>query len=375
MAIAAIDSVPTGYDVAEKEWDFSSGRLTAWNSPLVRVETDDGRVGWGEANAGFQNAEDVAGVIERVEHAFLGESAADVDVLVERARRAHLGRYLAESVVGAVGVACYDVLGQARGVPVYELLGGAGTDGSFRAYGSGGLGASVDQRADQAVSFADEGFDTVKVRGMATTDGTLDLIDRIVEATDGVTVAVDGTGNDGLDDVLALVERMNEYDEVAWFEDPVPSRQNLEGYRRVREAADFPVTGMESCVGIGEFRRALEYDCVDLIHPDASRGGYGHLRRVSALAGSHGVPLVNHVWGGGVTLLANAHFAAADPNCRMIEYCRLENPLREGLFAADLDRDGMDLALPDVPGLGLDVPDDVAERYPYREGTGHVGFD
>jgi len=210
---------------------------------------------------------------------------------------------------------------------------------------------------------------------MATTDDTLDLIDRCLAATDGVAVAVDGTGNDGLDDVLGLVERMNDDDGIAWFEDPAPSREDLDAYRRIRDAATFPVTGMESCVGLAEFRQALAYDCVDVVHPDASRGGYGHLRRVSALAGSHDVPLINHVWGGGVTLLANAHFAAADPNCRMIEYCRLENPLREGLFAAELNRDGMAFTLPDVPGLGLDVPDDVAEQYPYREGTGHVGFD
>lgn len=376
MVITSVESVPLGYDVDHLAYDFSSGRLTAWNSPLVRLETKNGLVGWGEVNGAFQRAEAVAPLLSRFESTLLGADPADVEEIVARLRRGRLPTRLSESVIGAIEVALFDLLGQRREVPVYALLGGAGTEGRLRAYGSGGLGDTVDRRVEQAVQFEGEGFDVVKLRGMADTDGTFRLVEEALDTLDDQTsIAIDDTGNDGVDDVLGLVSDLNAFaDRIAWFEDPAPSRKDLAAYGATRDAAQFPVTGMESCVGEDEFRAALAYDCVDVIHPDVSRSGYGLTRQISAAAAARDVPLVLHVWGGVVTLLANAHYAAADPNCELIEYCRLENELRSEFLPVGFVRDGSNLRLPDTGGLGLTLPDDVADRYPYERGTGHVSF-
>ena len=377
MAITAVDAVPLGYDVNHLKYDYSSGRLTAWNSPLVRLETSEGLVGWGEVNGAFQRGEAVAPLLSRFEGILLGADPAAVDELIARMRRARLPTRLSESVISAIEVALYDVLGQLRDEPVYALLGGAGTDGRLRAYGSGGLGDSIDRRVEQAVQFEAEGFDTVKLRGMSDTAGTLQLVETALDALEPETsIAIDDTSNDGLEDVLELVAELNAHaDRIAWFEDPAPSRKDLAAYQAIRNAAEFPITGMESCVGADEFRAALSYDCVDVIHPDVSRSGYGLTRQISAEAAARDIPLVLHVWGGVVTLLANAHFAAADPNCELIEYCRLQNELRSEFLPVGFIRDGPNLRLPDAGGLGISLPDDIADRYPYEPGTGHVSID
>lgn len=79
-----------------------------------------------------------------------------------------------------------------------------------------------------------------------------------------------------------------------------------------------------------------------------------------------------HVWGTGVSLLANFHYAATDLNCQIAEFCQLPNPLREEMLPASFDRDGREVTLPDEPGLGLSVPDDLTERFKYEPGKGHV---
>jgi L-alanine-DL-glutamate epimerase-like enolase superfamily enzyme len=73
-----------------------------------------------------------------------------------------------------------------------------------------------------------------------------------------------------------------------------------------------------------------------------------------------------------VSLLANLHYAATDPNCEIVEYCQLPNPLREELLGDWFECDGRSVPVPDEPGLGLDVPDDLTERFAYVPGKGHV---
>lgn len=122
---------------------------------------------------------------------------------------------------------------------------------------------------------------------------------------------------------------------------------------------------MEGCIGLHEFETPSTTDCVDVVHPDASRDGYRHLNQVSARAGSRGVPLCLHVWGGVMTLVSNAHYAAAVPNCKILEYCRLDNELRENFLPDGFEQDGDHVQLPDTDGLGLNRSDDIDKRYPY----------
>lgn len=384
MEVTAVEPVLLSHvypDDVTLEW--SAGTIESWDAALVRVETDEGYVGWGEAGHALTGTAAVPGVVEALRDQVIGRDPADVlairDAMYDRnlfwARGA-----LPQGVIGAIEIALYDVLGQARGEPVYRLLGGrAKTARRVETYGSGGIAADIEGRVEQAVEFADRGFDTVKIRAVAEPMANVELVERVIAALgDGVQVALDavqGTAGSpwSVTEAIRLGTALEDHaHRIAWYEEPCQA-ENLDGYRRVRDAVSLPVTGIESRTGRYEFREVLEAGAVDVLQPDVTiAGGFDETRRVSALGAAHDVPLFLHVWGTGVSLMANAHFAAADANTPLIEYCQLPNPLREDLLPTDLERDGSTITLPETPGLGLDVPDDLSDRFAFVPGKGHV---
>jgi L-alanine-DL-glutamate epimerase-like enolase superfamily enzyme len=281
-------------------------------------------------------------------------------------------------VIGAIEIAVYDVLAQDAGLPVYKLLGGRSSE-RVRVYGSGGIAATAEERVAQARSFAEEGFDVVKVRALGDPMANVDYVEHLLDAVGpDVRIAFDAVqGSAGspwpVKDAVRLGRALAEHaDRIYWYEEPCRA-ENLSGFARVRDAVDVPVTGIESRTGRHEFREVIDAGAVDVLQPDVTiAGGFAETAKISGYAAAHGVPLAMHVWGTAVSLLANCHFAAADTNTDVVEYCRLPNPLREELLPDSFECDGNFVTLPEEPGLGLDVPDDLAEAYEYVPGKGHV---
>jgi len=381
MRVTSVEPVLCSHEYPEGErLEWSAGRIESWDAALIRVETADGLVGWGEVGQGMTAARAVPGVVEEVAGGVVGRDPSNVgEIRVDLYDRnvfwARGG--LPTGTIGAIEVALYDILGKATGQPVYRLLGGRA--GEVRAYGSGGIAADASGRVDQARTYAERGFHTVKIRAVADPMANIDLVERALDVLDGdirlALDAVQGSAGDpwSVPEAIRLGEALEAYaDRLAWYEEPCRA-ENLDGYRRVQEATTVPVAGIETRVGRYEFRDVVEAGAVDILQPDvAIAGGFAATREASAVAASHDIPVVLHVWGTGVSLLANAHYAAADPNCELIEHCQLPNPLREALLPDAFGCDDGVVALPDDPGLGLDVPDDIEERFAFVPGKGHV---
>jgi L-alanine-DL-glutamate epimerase-like enolase superfamily enzyme len=382
MEITAVEPVLVSHVYPEDETlEWSAGTIESWDASLVRVETDTGLVGWGEAGHALTGTEAVRGIVDAFRPQVVGRDPEKVrgirEALYDRnlfwARGA-----LPLGVIGAIEIAIYDVLGKAAGVPVYELLGGR-TDDRVRVYGSGGIAATAEDRVEQARTFADRGFDVVKVRALAEPMANVAYVERLVEAL-GPDVqiafdAVQGSAGDpwSVTDAIRLGRALEPHaDRLYWYEEPCRA-ENLDGFRRVRDRVDLPVAGIESRTGRYEFRDVIEAGAVDVLQPDVTiAGGFSETGRIGGYAAAHDVPLALHVWGTGVSLLANLHYAATDPNCEIVEYCQLPNPLREELLGDWFECDGRSVPVPDEPGLGLDVPDDLTERFAYVPGKGHV---
>lgn len=360
---------------------WSAGRIESWDAALVRVETDDGRVGWGEAGHALTGTEAVPGIVDALRDGVVGRDPANAariarDLYDRNVFWARGG--LPTGVIGAIEIALYDLHGQATGQPLYQLLGGP-TEPTVRAYGSGGIAAAMETRVEQAVQYADAGFDTVKIRAVAEPMRNVELVERALDALPSeIDLALDAVqGSAGnpwpVKDAVRLGRALEPHaDRLAWYEEPCRA-EDLAGYQRVRDAVDIPVTGIETYTGLDEWRQAVAAGAVDMLQPDITiAGGLTMSRQISGLAASHELPLVLHVWGTGVSLLANAHFAAADPNTDLIEYCQLPNPLREELCPPDLTRDASQLSLPETPGLGVEMPAGFTDEYAFTPGKGHV---
>lgn len=382
MEITSLEPVLLSHvysDDVDLQW--SAGTIESWDASLVRIETDTGLVGWGEVGHLLNGNEAVRGIIDAFRSYVEGRDPRDVRAIREELydRNIFWARGAVPlGVMGAIEVAIYDILGKEAGRPLYELLGGR-TSEEVQVYGSGGIAATSKERIDQARSYADRGFDIVKVRALGDPMANVEYVEQLLASLpDGVDLAFDAVqGSAGspwpVKDAIRLGRELEQFaDRIYWYEEPCRA-ENLSGYRRVRDAIDLRVAGIESRTGRHELRDVIEAGGVDILHLDVTiSGGYSETRTASGYAAANDVPVGMHVWGTGVSLLANLHYAATDPNCEVVEYCQLPNPLREELIPDSLERDGGTVTLPDEPGLGLDVPDDLGERFEYAPGMGMV---
>lgn len=336
---------------------------------LVRITAADGTVGWGETYA-------LPGTREVLE--LLAAGLIGAETQVSWPRPAGLDEVGSSLAVGAVDIAWHDLVGRCVGVPVHTLLGGA-TRTRVTAYASGFLYQQDRHPAEvwpeELEAAVARGFRVVKVRlGMFPPTVELPLLERLVRsAPDGVSVVVDAWGSYPPAVALQVGQRLAELG-IGWFEEPT----NL-GYPELAAKLSVPVAGGEMGRTRQDFARWISDRTYDVLQPDvAICGGLGVARFVAELSALHGIRCVPHTWNGPIMAAASLHLAATLPwSARvddgvvmaegpMLEYDTSDNPLICGLLRRPLEvRDGQ-VAVPQDPGLGIDVDEDAVERYRVR---------
>jgi D-galactarolactone cycloisomerase len=171
-----------------------------------------------------------------------------------------------------------------------------------------------------------------------------------------------------------MARGLQRYD-VRWFEEPVPPEDH-DGYRAVRHARCVPIAGGECEYTRYGFRRLIAGECVDIAQPDICvAGGFSEWLKILALAESFGVWTIPHVWGSGVALATALHALAAIAPCPhtanpialqnepVIEFDCSYNPLRDELLQEPIRLVDGGVRVPDGPGLGIQLRDDILERY------------
>ena len=357
-------------------------------SLLVRVETDDGLVGWGEGGQ-YGPAEPVAACIEHVltPH-LLGRSPLDVGRIWEELYAltrdfGQKGAYI--EALSAIDIALWDLKGRALSVPVCDLLGGAFRT-SVAAYATGcyyrgddvlDYRSSLAKLADEARGYAEAGWRILKIKvGLLPVAADAQRVAAIREAVgSGVALLVDA--NHAYNAATAIrMGRVLERCDCLFFEEPVPP-EDRDGYRRVRQTLEIAIAGGEAEYTRWGFRDLVAGGCLDVAQPDLCVcGGFSEFQKIFALASSYGVAVVPHVWGSGVAVAAALHAIASLPpqphtanpvplqNEPVVEFDRNRNPLRDELLRGriDIDQDGR-MSVPQGPGLGIEVDEDVLARY------------
>jgi L-alanine-DL-glutamate epimerase-like enolase superfamily enzyme len=362
-----------------KELTWVGGTIWSWDAALVEVTLSDGTTGLGEAGAGIMAAQAVPGIVTAFEPYLLGtDFAHPLDVAN------HLRSYTAfwsrggilNGVAGAIETACLDAVAKRNGVPAYELLGGAKRE-AIETYASGGLGTTFDQISDWMFAQVDLGFKTVKFRAMTDPDTTLRLLEHVTGKLPAgvrfVLDAVQGCASSpwSVDEAIRVGREVAAHG-ARWYEEPCFA-DNLEGYVRVHEALDVPISGVESNGTVREFAELIASGGIDVAQPDATFvGGPRAFSDVAALASAAGIACVPHVWGSGVTFSANLHTVLAEPGVELFEYCRLPNPLRDALLVEPVRFEDGVLHAPTAPGLGVALTEELEREFAFVPGGGHV---
>lgn len=373
MQITDIDVLPLAY---VREYPSAFVRSFA----LVKVQTDEGVVGWGEASDCFGHSNPLVVrqiVAEELRRHLVGEDPLPIE---RHMRRLHQWLYRTMGLSGAVvqalsgvEIALWDIRGKVKGEPIHRML------GSYRdrvaVYGAGTI--AFDQPPDWHVKFFDHllerGVKTLKLRIGNSLRWDVDLVRGVRRIVgDEIDIVVDGKFNYMLPTAIRLARHLEECD-VLYLEEPMP-QYDLDALATLKASSGLPIAYGEHTYTVHEFRDLISRKAADVLQPDATLvGGLAEARKVCTLAEAWGMPISPHC--GGLTAVgvaANVHLSAAAPTFTVLEYDATPGqPLREellndGIFSPDRIEDGC-LAVPEGPGLGIEVDETVLERYPYRQ--------
>jgi L-alanine-DL-glutamate epimerase-like enolase superfamily enzyme len=285
--------------------------------------------------------------------------------------------------LGAIDMALWDICGKAAGVPTWQLLGEKARD-SFRPYASllpkadGDFDEFSQTLVDQAAWAKGLGFRAAKLEVLITgpyAHSGLDIPDtRMVETIAGVrrevgpdfAIMVDvAYAWDNVDHALEVIESWADLD-VFFVETPLWA-DDLEGYAELARRSPTPIAAGEWLATRYEFLDLMDRGGVHVAQPDVGRvGGLTEARRVCDLAAERDRLIVPHGWKTGITVAATAHLAAVTPHMPFFEYVPqqvAESRLRRELVTDELTLVDGELALPERPGLGIELNRDVLDEF------------
>lgn len=355
-----------------RQWVTARYRTVKADAAVVVVDTDDGIRGIGEACA-YGGPTHIKDWMEWLAPSLIG--ADPLDPLTGPQPNGRTRAY--DCAVAGLDCALWDIRGKAAGKRVCELLTNHPLD-KVRVYASGGCTYDWRDRPEQlieeVVGYAEAGYPACKVRlgtewswDGITVERFLDLMRRLAATTAGrITLMVDGNQRLSEEQALAVARGLDELG-FGWFEEPVP-QDDIEAYARLNASVDLPITGGEQFTVLEQFRPRLERGAYAIVQPDAGICGITEAMRIGAVAHRYGVRLCPHSWHNGLMAMANAHLVAALPDPYLLEVCIHQGPLQWGMLAEPPPiRNGW-LHMPDRPGLGVDLADNVEELFPYIEG-------
>jgi len=354
------------------------GTAVKRDAVVVKVITDQGLVGWGEAHHGRAHTT-VAKLIETtLKQLVNGMEVHDVVGVWEKMYRYQLashgmgaGACLAMS---GIDMALWDLRGKALGLPLFKLLGGSRKP--IPAYAGGvSLGYQPpDQLIDEARKSIDQGYKAVKLRLGDSPKHDIQRVRAIRKAFgEDLVILTDANIGCSVEDVRQLMPALDELS-VGWLEEPFPAHD----YRSYREAKGFgrtPLAAGENHYTRFEFDRVIEDGAITILQPDLSKsGGLTECLRIASMASAWKLPVPPHSSMTGLNHAASIHFLAAIDNGGYFEGdVSKSNRYRDDLVdnPGKIDKDGNVWPL-EKPGLGLEVNEEFLAKHPPIEGPGYV---
>jgi D-galactarolactone cycloisomerase len=338
---------------------------------LIKITTDSGIVGWGEA----ADTGGTRGIIEnQLKKTLLGKNPLEHRKLWRQLWGANFGDGRA---VGGVDIALNDIRGKAMGLPISELFGGRVRDKAFAYASSMNYTEGIDpedQHPAEAKRLVEKGFRALKARtGRFGLKRDIGVLTKVREAV-GPDIRLQTDGNGGMTFANAVpfgkeLEKLDFY----FFEEPIPQRGPFyPGYPELAAALDIPLAGGEVLDSRLNAKELIMKKAFDIIQPDPTLcGGIGECIAVAEFASLFGVACHPHCWGSAPAIAATMHVVACIPNFSqshtpdqpMLEIDVYENPFRDELTSFKFDvKDGY-ITLPTKPGLGIDIDEGVIKKY------------
>ncbi len=348
------------------------------NYLFVRLTTDAGLGGLGEASLEWQERAVQCLLHDWVEDRVLGADPFDVEAVVGRmVRDQYQGGPTVLTAISGVEIALWDLVGKACGQPVYRLLGGRARE-RLPAYANGWYGGARTPQdyADRAREVVRRGYRAMKFDPfgvawkemtrdeMAAAEQTVAAVRRAVG--DGVELMIEVHGRLSAGCAIEMGRRLTPY-RPTWYEEPV-APQSLDLLREVKDALPFPVAAGERLYTLEEFERLTGLRACDVVQPDLAHcGGLAVGKKVAALAEARDLRLAPHCSVGPVALCAAVHFGWATPGvCVQENFADYDVPWRADFVHGWQPCRAGKFELPAGPGLGVELNLAAVAAHPYR---------
>jgi galactonate dehydratase len=351
---------------------------TAWRDfSYVRVHTDAGLSGIGEITHPYRGRETCLLTEAMAQRHLLGADPFDVE---EIWLRMYQGDFLRGGDIGGIAVsgvdqALHDIMGQALGVPVYRLTGGACRE-RVPVYANGWYTGEREPEAfaARAKETVARGYSALKFDPFGAGLGELsrtelrlsvDIVAAVREAVGPeVELFVEGHARFAMATADRLVRELEPFD-LGWFEEPLPWT-HIERYAELRARAPMPISGGEHFHNRHEFKQLFATNAVDIVQPDLSMaGGFTEMRKVAALADMHAMLVAPHNSNSPLCTTASVHAVLGLTNFKILETFDglLEDYVFQALPGVLPVVDGS-IGLPERPGLGVELVDEVFAEHP-----------
>jgi len=359
-----------------------SGSSKNW--VFVRIETDEGVRGWGECYTFPDRENAVVAFVEQLGRYLVGHDASAIKPFTHHAVRDFAGKRGSLDLFAAISgleLAHWDVLGRSCGQPIFKLLGGEFRT-SFRVYANGWSMTSdlwrkpIPELVDAARDLVKRGYTALKFdpfpgpwRAHIDRQEERSAVECVRSVREAVGPEVDlliechrRLSTKGALRMASVFEQFDPY----WLEEPV-AVENVAALAEVRRSTRIPVVSGETLYGRGQFRDLFAQSAVDMINPDVSScGGILELCQIAAMAETYTVAISPHNYNStAISLAATLHAAAGMSNFLISEYF-VDSPTRS-IVGAALDVVNGCVELPDGPGLGIELDEELLSNRPYRE--------
>ena len=389
MKISSIKSHVLRYEL-DKELGYSQQYYKHRTAHLVEIETDEGITGWGECfgpgNIALANKYIVEKVIQPL---IIGEDPINKEYIwhkVYNLLRDSGQKGMPIQALSGIDIALWDILAKKAKLPLYQLLGGK-TNSKIPVYGYGMMlqKKSVEELCElfkkEANQIKEKNFKAMKMKVGLGPKEDLKLVSAVREVIgNDFKLMVDANHAYNKNDALYVGRGLDEM-EIYWFEEPV-APEDYDGYKELKEKLKTNIAGGEAEFTKYGWNELIKNNCIDIAQPEVcGLGGITEYLKVSALAQSNFIPIVNHVWGSALSVAVNLHLLTSLPDMpgglfptkSMLEFDTTE----KNIFITDLaeekfsildqvkDKDGFASPLENI-GIGINPKKEFIKEYEYN---------
>ena len=389
MKITSIKSHVLRYEL-DKELGYSQQYYKHRTAHLVEVETDEGITGWGECfgpgNIALANKYIVEKVIQPL---IKGDDPLNKEYIwhkVYNLLRDSGQKGMPIQALSGIDIALWDILAKKSNLPLYQLLGGK-TNDKIPVYGYGMMlqKKTVEELCElfknEASQIKEKNFKAMKMKiGMGPKED-LKLVSAVRDTIGSeFKLMVDANHAYNKNDALYVGKGLDEMN-IYWFEEPV-APEDYDGYKELKEKLKTNIAGGEAEFTKYGWNQLLKNNCIDIAQPEVcGLGGITEYLKVSALAQSNFIPIVNHVWGSALSVAVNLHLLTTLPDMpgglfptkSMLEFDTTE----KNIFITDLaeekfsildqvkNKNGFASPLENI-GIGINPNKDFIKKYEYN---------